>query len=587
MKYNVCSNSFKAIPVVSKKTLLFGLLTTTAFLGSSQISEGGLPYSFMAIEGESVVLAQTGYQVHELIAPDMHAVRAEDASFAEKGRPYRVGINIPVSYSIHNSGTWEQLPSGDRIWRLGIRIPGAQALSLYFSEELTVPAGGKLHAYNEKRSQFIGAYTANTPAFYAMEMVQGDLITLEYFMPAGSTELPVIVISEVAYYYRGVESGIAVFRDGEQISEERTHGSCEVDAMCSEADDWYDERRSTVRYTFTAGGTFLCTASVINNTAEDCTPYILTANHCGEPNATSDFNNHVWYFNYQRPACNVGNTGHYSGALSQTMSGGIFRASSTLGTHPGTDPEVDGCDFVLAELEEPIPTFYHAYYAGWNRNITPVPQSGVCFHHPAGDEKKISTYTTPLVAATYNGGWSGAHWQVEWADTPNGWGVTEGGSSGSSLLDQDGRIVGHLSGGSSFCSAPDDPDLYGKFHRAWDLDGTTASSQLKSWLDPGNTNVLTLDGTYGSCGQVSLTVNENVGVNIYPNPTNGLFTVSLGSMAADVESVQVYDVTGRVLFTTTDISTEIILNLMDEVPGVYYVRINTPSLVITRKIVRM
>jgi PKD repeat protein len=489
-----------------KKNLLT-LITCVAFsiLTNAQISEGGLPTSFQKILADQTNPFDASYQTHELLAPDMEAVRIEDADNDEKGKPYRVGINIPVSYNMLNSGTWLELPSGDKIWRMGIHIPDATGLSLYFSSPVQIPVGGKLHAYNQRHSQYVGAYTSNTPTFQSMEIIQGDVLTLEYFMPAGSTELPVLEINEIAYYYRGFESRLAHFESADEISGDRAHGSCLVDANCAEGSAWTAQRDAAVHYSFVAGGTYVCSGSVVNNTDNDCTPYILTANHCGEPNATSDIAGHVWYFNYQRPACLPGNTSTYTGAQSETMSGGIFRASSSLGTHlASTGSNVDGADFALIELSTSIPLSYDAYYAGWSRSTTAA-TSGVCFHHPSGDEKKVSTYTSALVTDTYNSGWANAHWRVTWASTTNGHSVTEGGSSGSPIFNQSGRIVGHLSGGSSYCSTPTAPDLYGKFDRAWDLDGTTNSSQLEPWLDPGSTGATTLDGTYAPCSPVAPT----------------------------------------------------------------------------------
>jgi len=507
-----------------KKHLLIAFFLIGSGLAFSQISEGGLPTSFGKILFPETSPYDAAYQVHQLLTPDMQLAHAQDLEADGKGKPYRVGINIPVSYSINNSGTWINLPNGDKIWRLGIRIPEAQALTLYFGAPVEIPAGGKLHAYNAKHSQYIGAYTSSTPTFQAMEMVEGELITLEYYMPAGSLELPVIEISEVAYYYRGVESRIAAFRDGDEISQDRTHGSCEIDAVCSESTGWVNQRSSTVHYSFVDAGTFVCTASVINNTAVDCTPYILTANHCGTPTTSANITNHIWYFNYQRPTCVPGNTGTYSGALSQTMTGGIFRASSSLGTHPaGSGSQVDGSDFVLVQLNSAIPAGYNAYYAGWNRNTTAA-TSGICYHHPAGDEKKISTYSTSLTSATYNGGWASAHWSVTWAASTNGHGVTEGGSSGSAIYDQNGRIVGHLSGGSSFCSTPTASDLYGKFNKAWNLDGATASSQLAPWLDPGNTGAMTLNGTFAPCTPAAPVANFVASATTVTTATTVTFT---------------------------------------------------------------
>lgn len=511
------------------------LLTVLLFIGIgcsfAQISEGGLPTSFARVPVHEANPFDVSYNIKTFAAPDMDAVRAEDADNDSKGKPYRVGINISVEINMLNSGTWMTLPNGDKIWRMGIRIPGANGLGLYFSAPVQIPVGGKLHAYNARHSQYVGAYTSNTPTFQAMEIIEGELLTLEYYMPAGSTEIPVIEIQEVVYYYRGFEARLATFKDRDVITGDRAHGSCQVDAMCSESTGKTNQRASAVHYSFVDGGdTYVCSAAVVNNTANDCTPYILTANHCGEPTTNGDITNHVWYFNYQRPACDPGNTSTYTGALSQTMSGGTFRASSSLGTHPAANSfEVDGCDFALIELNTDIPGSYNAYYSGWSR-ATSAASDGYCYHHPSGDEKKISTYTVDLTSATYNGGWTGAHWEVEWAPTTNGHGVTESGSSGSPIYDQNNRIVGFLSGGSSFCSAPYDTDLYGKFDRAWDQDGTTNSSRLKPWLDPGNTGAMTLDGTFAPCSP-SAPVADFVAsaTNITPGTTVTFTDLSLGS----------------------------------------------------------
>lgn len=467
-------------------------------LSFSQISEGGKPTTFVRVAVGAENPYDTYYEKITVTPPNMDAVNTEDATVGKE--KYRVAINTPVDVNILSHGSWHIMPTGDRIWRVAIKSEGAQAVGLYFAEEVQIPLGGKLHAYNKKQSQYIGAYTHNTPGFKAMEMIEGDEIILEYFQPSGSDDLPIIHVESIAHFYRGVENRIAYFRDGFTQNEFRAHGSCEVDVNCSEGASWTNQRDAVVHYSFVdGGGTYVCSGSVINNTNNDCTPYILTANHCGEPVGSSDITGHVWYFNYQRPSCVPGNTSKYTGALSETMSGGIFRASSSHGDYPAAfSYQVDGSDFALVELSTDIPASYDPYFAGWSR-ATSASGSGVGIHHPAGDEKKISTYTTTLNTATYNSGWSGAHWQVTWTATTNGHGVTEGGSSGSPIFNSAGLIVGHLSGGSSFCATPTDPDLYGKFNRAWDQESTSSNAQLKAWLDPAGTNPTTLAGTSMPC----------------------------------------------------------------------------------------
>lgn len=463
----------------------------------AQISEGGLPTTFMKHESVQSALFDQRYDIKEVQKPDVAAAQIEDAQDNSK-QTYRVGLNTFVDFNMLNSGTWLSLDNGDKIWRLGIKSEGAKGIALYFASPVSIPEGGKLHAYNERRSQYIGAYTANTPGFQSMEVVQGELVTLEYYMPAGSSQLPTIEISEIAHIYRGFESRLGVFEEG-NVQDQNRADACQVDVACSEINGWEDQRDAVVHYSFVSGGTYVCTGSVMNNTDEDCKPYILSANHCGEPTSSANITQHTWYFNYQRPTCSPGNTSPYNGALSQTMSGGIFKASSSLGNQPASNgSQVDGSDFVLVEMNSAIPASYNPHYAGWNRSAS-ASGSGVSIHHPAGHEKKVSTYTSALQSSTYNGGWSGAHWYVVWASTANGHGVTEGGSSGSPIFNANGQVVGHLSGGSSYCTATGDPDLYGKFRNAWDLEGANANQQLKAWLDPGNTGATSMNGSDNPC----------------------------------------------------------------------------------------
>ena len=74
----------------------------------------------------------------------------------------------------------------------------------------------------------------------------------------------------------------------------------------------------------------------------------------------------------------------------------------------------------------------------------------------------------------------------------NGWdiGVTEQGSSGGALFDQDGRIYGQLAGGNAACSGTNDNggfDIYGRFATSWN------DNNLGQWLDPTSTGATTLN----------------------------------------------------------------------------------------------
>ncbi|MFN6077433.1 MAG: GEVED domain-containing protein [Fluviicola sp.] len=475
-----------------KLLVLFSFLCSIVF---AQESIGGRPFSFAQSMNGNSILPEAA--IVTVTKPNLTSIHAEDAINDSK-MAYRVGLNLPVSITASNSGTWTTLLDGTRIWRLKIASKDAKALGLYFNSTVEIPVGAKLFAYNKNQKQILGAYTANSEKFEAMEMVQGDELTLEYIASPGTVGTPLISIKEVVYFYRGVEDHTSQF---ESVSTEKAE-SCEVDVACSEGASWQNQIKSVVHYTFTqSGNTYVCSAALINNTAQDCKPYILTAWHCGEPAAGTTLSGWVWYWKYQKSTCQPGNAnGTDPSPGSFTKTGGTVRASSengTLNNPPGTN-EVAGSDFYLVELSSSISSTYDPYYAGWNRTNTAA-TSGVGVHHPAGSAKKISTYTSALVSSTYNGGATNAHWRVVWAATANGHGVTEGGSSGSPIFNQSGLIVGQLSGGSSFCTNTSAPDLYGKLFTDWDLNGTTSNAQLKPWLDPSNTGVTTLAGSASPC----------------------------------------------------------------------------------------
>jgi PKD repeat protein len=90
------------------------------------------------------------------------------------------------------------------------------------------------------------------------------------------------------------------------------------------------------------------------------------------------------------------------------------------------------------------------------------------------------------------------HWETYWTETANGYGVTEGGSSGSPLFNITGQVVGTLTGGGSYCSSPELSDFFGKISYGWQSNGTADSNQLRPWLDPAGTSATHLGGSYNS-----------------------------------------------------------------------------------------
>lgn len=429
-------------------------------------------------------------------APDMAVIEAEDLADPS---PYRAAVAVPVNLNIDNSGEWTELPDGGKIWRLRLEVKGALALGVYY-DNFWLPYGGELHVYNEDKTQIIGAYTEdnnNPDCMFANQLVQGDVVTLEYYQPAEQSIEPLISISEVAYAYRGVYF---------ESSPERSKSLwCMININCSpEGDNWQDEKKGIVKQLMKIGvNYYLCSGSLLNNTEQDLTPYVLTAHHCGEGATANDLNQWIFYFNYEASTC----TGTW-GPTNQTMTGCDLKAQG--GLFPGSD-------FLLVELKYNVPVSYDPYFNGWDRTNIGA-DSGVNLHHPAGDIKKVTTFNIQATSSQWNNNGVLSHWKIYYQTTPHGTSITEGGSSGSPLFNQDGQVVGDLTGGpADDCDNPA-YSLYGKVYWSWDQVGVGINQRLKPWLDPGNYGPEKWDGIYSgieptpdfSADQTILQVGESV-----------------------------------------------------------------------------
>lgn len=438
------------------RTLLFSILIATGFTAEAQISHGGKPLAYDSPERTSSL------SFHAIAPEGVAAFKAEDAINDQyKDIPYRFGVNMDVDLTLAD-GEWQTAENGDRIWLMGISSPGALSLNFNFSK-FKMPVGAKLFVYDADRTHFIGSFTHQNMQDHgglAMSLIQSDHIIIEYFQPGNVTGEPALEIDRVTHGYRSILHRF----DEVQRGPFGNSGSCNINVACPESIGWEDQIRSVAL--IIVNGNAHCTGSLVNNTANDGTPYFLTANHC----ISGNLSQWVFYFNHQAPACS-GNTG----PTNQSVSGALLRASNS------------GSDVALLELLSDPPESYNVFFNGWDRTGD-TPTQATCIHHPAGDIKKIThEHDAPYQAV--NAG--AATWHIDqWEE-----GTTEGGSSGSPLYDQNGRVIGQLYGGSASCSNTGGLDYYGRFDVSWD--GSSATNRLRDWLDPSGTNVTVLDGSSG------------------------------------------------------------------------------------------
>lgn len=430
-----------------------------------------------------------------LPAPNLEQLKAEDELRDRNGELYRIGVASFTNITTLNSGVWVTLPNGDRKWQLRIKSDGAEALSflfqtfvLYDNSTLSIQDAAGIHRHKPMtKDDVIDHHQQNAALCF------GDDLILTLFEPVGSRTSE-LLIDRVMYNYRSTGNpNVAKINESE---------SCEVNVNCSPVGDtWQDEKRGVARIYIVEGASAgWCTGSLVNNTALDCKPLFLTALHCGVSTSASDSNQWRFYFRYEAPTCTNPSS---AGTLDDYyITGCVRRANSNDG---GGNT---GSDFLLVQLgtvaneATTITTLksanYNAYWNGWDANNTAV-TGGAGIHHPAGDIKKISTFTGSTTSTTYGGTTPNTHWRFSWTTNSNGWGVTEGGSSGSPVFKSNGRIFGTLTGGSSYCTAQSAPDYYGKVSYHWTSNSTNTLYQLKTWLDPGNTGALVLDGSADPC----------------------------------------------------------------------------------------
>lgn len=404
---------------------------------------------------------------------DLSMVEAEDMENEEKGMPFRFGYKHKVHYDLNNSGIWYKLPNGDKLWQLNVVCPHALSVNVCY-DKFWIPEGGKFFVYSKDRKQSIGAFTSKNNKGdrehlrgFATELIYGSDVVLEYYQPNEVSADAIISLDCIIHGYRNVKAG---------------NGSlpCMVNINCDEGQKWQNEKHAVARMIIE--GTSYGTGSLINTTNLSEAPFFLTASHCvtnvgkdalGNPN----LDNTLFYWNYEAPGC-----ANISGEPTDTF---VTHGATVIANNSISD-------FALLRLSEDPKNEvgYTPYYLGWDCSG----QSGdscVCIHHPGGDVKKISTTNGQPTDYIIN-------WEVAWKSTPNGYGITQGGSSGSPLLNHMHRVIGQLQGGNVEQVVCNDPNLrcyYGKYNISWTGYGNNSiQRRLNCWLDSLNTSAQTMEG---------------------------------------------------------------------------------------------
>jgi V8-like Glu-specific endopeptidase len=170
---------------------------------------------------------------------------------------------------------------------------------------------------------------------------------------------------------------------------------------------------------------YACSGGLINNASGK--PYFLTANHCISKKKTAGTLEAYFFFAI---GCNDSCPSEWSEPTTPRTLGSSVAASNRTS------------DYTILELSQSAPA--GSVMLGWNATDIAF-DDGVDLYrisHPATAPQAYSTHVVDTSYGTCQG-WP----RGDWIYSHDTYGATEGGSSGSPVVNDAGQIVGQLSGG--------------------------------------------------------------------------------------------------------------------------------------------
>ncbi len=391
---------------------------------------------------------------------------------SEKGEAFRFATPYKVDLSINNSGTISEFDDGVVTWVLGITSEWSVSLNATLANvELGVE--DVIYAYSPDGTD-IQTFTFEDNkrnGYMQIVPIAGDSMIIEYQSLSGKR--PEFVVETVNCGFISIDNPSQTVRSTNKLGLGAS-GSCEVDATCySSVKELMD---ATCRLIF--NGNTYGSGTLVANTQYDKTPYVLTAAHLFDQTFTTCYAD----FGFYAPNCQSS----FSNDRGKRVTG-----AETL-------VYIEQSDIALLLLDDTPPEYTEPYWAGWNIS-SDVEGTVKCLHYPSGDVCKVS-YGSGVTQSSYTSATTisglsfspNSHWRVPtWTV-----GTTEGGSSGSGLFNEDGQLIGALTGGYGTCDYPQD-DYFWQLCKGWSItDSDHDDASISTYLDPKGSGTTELSGRY-------------------------------------------------------------------------------------------
>lgn len=387
----------------------------------------------------------------------------------EEPQALRVGITRQVHAELELDavrwGAVERLPDGGRVWSAAVGSAGAFGLRLHF-DNFRLPANSELYLFNEAGA-VAGPYTKAGPlgtGEFWSHMVRGDVVYLQLrqYGPERAEKRRARLFSLVDVGHVAMGFGA---RGGAIATKEfcAFNAGCVVNAECGADPAVADAKYAVAHMLFVKRPfIYMCSGGLLNNTSDDQTPYFLTANHC--ISRDREAGTLEAYFQWWIDC----------GGECPTQWEDPVGVPRTLGSTVVATNNVG--DYTLLRLSQPAPA--ESAFLGWSTADIANTDDAMLYRisHPAGAPQAFSSHQVDTSAGTCSSWPRGS-----WIYSRDMVGATEGGSSGSPVLNALGQVVGQLSGAcgtnlSDNCDEVNNATVDGAFASYY--------SQVAQWLDP-------------------------------------------------------------------------------------------------------